>query len=110
MNIPCRIGLGTNRVRDTKEIRAVLKRAVEIGINFIDTANIYQGGQSEQTIGNTLSPYPKELVIATKSGMVRGSSPNNKPDYLRNCIEESMRKLKVDCITLYQLHRVDPDT
>src|SRR4030095_16730152 len=105
-----RIGLGTNRVTDTKETRAVLKRAVELGLNFIDTANIYTGGQSEQTIGDTLTPYPEGLIIATKGGMVRGAPANNQPDYLRNCIEESMKRLKTPTITHYQLHRVAPDT
>jgi pyridoxine 4-dehydrogenase len=98
-----RIGLGTNRITDTPEARALLQRAVELGVNFIDTAHIYSGGDSETTIGNTLSPYPEGLVIATKGGM-NGASP----EQLRSELQESLKRLKTDCIDLYQLHRVDP--
>jgi len=105
-----RIGLGTNRLTDSPETHELLNRATELGINFIDTANIYQGGKSEQTIGNTLSPYPEGLVIATKGGMVAGSPANNEPAYLRKELELSLSRLKTDCITLYQLHRVNPET
>jgi pyridoxine 4-dehydrogenase len=105
-----RIGLGTNRLRETSETRNLLKRAIELGINFIDTANIYQSGQSEQTIGSVLSPYPEDLVIATKGGMVSGSEPNNEPEYLRKCINESLERLKTGCIPLYQIHRLSPKT
>jgi hypothetical protein len=85
-----RIGLGSNRVTDTKETRAVLKHAIELGINFIDTADIYTGGASEQTIGDTLAPYPKVPSPSgrarwgyncNKGGMV-ASAPDNKPEYL----------------------------
>lgn len=105
-----RIGLGTNRLTDTTDNRALLKRAVELGINFIDTANIYQDGKSEQTIGNTLSPYPEGLVIGTKGGMVPGAEPNNEPEYLQKVLDESLERLGTDCITLYQIHRVSPKT
>jgi len=105
-----RIGLGTNRLTDTPQNRGLLQHAFKLGINFIDTANIYQGSKSEQTIGNTLSPYPEELVIATKGGIVAGSPANNEPAYLRKELELSLSRLKTGCITLYQLHRVNPDT
>lgn len=98
-----RLGLGTNRITDTAEARALLKRAVELGVNFIDTAHTYQGGDSETTIGRTLAPYAEGLVIATKGGM-NGASPNQ----LRADLEDSLQRLRTDCIDLYQLHRVDP--
>jgi aryl-alcohol dehydrogenase-like predicted oxidoreductase len=106
----CRVGLGTNRLTDTPQNHELLKHAASLGINFIDTANIYQSGASEKTIGNTLSPYPEDLVIATKGGMVPGSDANNEPEHLREAIEESLKRLKTNCITLYQLHRVNPET
>jgi len=105
-----RIGLGTNRLRESSETRNLLKRAVELGINFIDTANIYQSGQSEQTIGSVLSPYPEDLVIATKGGMVSGSEANNEPEYLRKCLNESLKRLKTGCVPLYHIHRLSPKT
>lgn len=104
-----RVGLGTNRLTDTSENKELLKHAVRLGINFIDTANIYQGSRSEQTIGNTLSPFSDDLIIATKGGMLRGAPANNDPDYLENAIDESLGRLKTNCITLYQLHRMNPD-
>jgi pyridoxine 4-dehydrogenase len=101
-----RIGLGTNRITDTPDAHYILKSAVELGINFIDTAHVYASGESEVSIGNTLAPYSNGLVIATKGGMGRGASPQQ----LRRELEESLRKLKTDCIDLYQLHRVDANT
>ncbi len=104
-----RIGLGTNRITDTEAARVVLLRAVELGVNFIDTADIYQRGESEKMIGKTLTPRPKGVVIATKGGMsVVDSSPNNDPSYLRQELEASLKSLRTDRIDLYQLHRVDP--
>jgi pyridoxine 4-dehydrogenase len=104
-----RLGLGTNRITDTEAARAVLGRAVELGINFIDTADLYQKGQSEETIAKTLAPYPPGLVIATKGGMSwADGSGINDPGYLRNALEASLKRLKRDHIDLYQLHRIDP--
>ncbi len=104
-----RIGLGTNRITDTEAAHGVLNSAVELGINFIDTADVYQKTQSEETIGNVLAPYPKDLVIASKGGMsLQDSSAINDPEYLRQAIVGSMKRLKSDRIDLYQLHRVDP--
>jgi aryl-alcohol dehydrogenase-like predicted oxidoreductase len=99
-----RVGLGTNRVTDTPEAHTLLKRAVELGVNFIDTAYRYAGGMSETTIGNTLAPYPEDLVVATKGGW-----DDTRPDEFRGLLEESLRRLRTDCIYLYQLHRVNPD-
>lgn len=98
-----RLGLGTNRITDTDEARSLLKKAVELGVNFIDTAHTYRDGASETTIGKTLAPYPENLVIATKGGM-QGASP----EQLRADLEDSLQRLKTSCIDLYQLHRVDP--
>jgi pyridoxine 4-dehydrogenase len=104
-----RIGLGTNRITDTETARAVLRRAVELGINFIDTADLYQKGQSEETIGKTFDPYPEGLVIASKGGMSwKDGSGINDPEYLRGVLDASLKRLKRDYIDLYQLHRIDP--
>jgi pyridoxine 4-dehydrogenase len=107
-----RLGLGTNRITDTPPARAVLRRAVELGVDFIDTADVYQANASESTIGETLGRMAPSIVIATKGGMVRtpdGRGSNGRPEYLRQAVEDSLRRLKVDCIELYQLHRVDPE-
>ncbi len=104
-----RIGLGTNRLTNTESANAVLRRAVELGINFIDTADLYQKGQSEETISNTFSPYPDGLLITTKGGMSwSDGSGINDPTYLRNALDASLKRLKRDYVELYQLHRVDP--
>ena len=100
-----RIGLGTNRLTDTPENRDFLTRAVEAGVNFIDTAHLYTGGASEQTIGTALAPFPDDLVIASKAGYHPGSG---RPERLRAEIEESFERLRSETITLYYLHRVDP--
>lgn len=97
-----RLGLGTNRIADNNESRMVLKLAVELGINFIDTADKY--GQSEEIIGQTLAPYPPGVVVATKGGW----SQSNSPAHLQACIDKSLRLLKLERRELWQLHRVDP--
>lgn len=99
-----RLGLGTNRITDTDAARQLLHRALELGVNFIDTARRYTDGASETTIGNTLAPYPKDVVIATKGGW-----GDTRPDQLRGYVEDSLKRLKTACIELYQLHRVNPD-
>lgn len=96
-----RLGLGTNRISNNDQSRMVLKLAVELGVNFIDTADKY--GQSEEVIGQTLAPYPPGVVVATKGGW----SESNSPEYLQECIDKSLRLLKVERIELWQLHRVD---
>ena len=100
-----RIGLGTNRLRHTRENVPFIKAAVAAGLQHVDTAHLYAGGESEQTIGEALSPFAPNVVVATKGGVGRGS-----PEVLRAEIEESLRRLRADTIALYYLHRVDPAT
>jgi pyridoxine 4-dehydrogenase len=91
---------------------AVLRRAVELEVNFIDTADSYGPAVSEELIAEALHPYPPELVIATKGGLTRpgpGSwEPDCRPERLKRCCEESLLRLKLDAIPLYQLHTPDP--
>ena len=98
--------------KDPEEVRRVLHRAVELGVNFIDTADSYGPAVSEPLIGSTLAPYPKGLVIATKGGLTRQGpdawAPVGRPEYLRQQLEMSLRYLRVERIDLYQLHRIDP--
>ncbi len=100
-----RIGLGTNRLRNSRENVAFVKDAVAAGVNVIDTAHAYTGGESEETIGAAFAPIPDDCVIATKGGWSSG-----RPEVLRSEIEESRRRLRTDSIPLYYLHRVDPGT
>ena len=90
----------------------VLKRAVELGVNLIDTADAYGPETSELLIAEALYPYPKGLVIATKGGNTRPGPdqwvPDGHPEYLKQCVDKSLNRLKLDRIDLYQLHRVDP--
>ena len=104
----CRIGLGTNRVRDNDENVAFIRAAVDAGVQMIDTAHLYTGGESEKTIGRALSAAGSRAVVATKGGY--GSAGRGKPEILRQEIEQSLSSLRVDCIALYYLHRVDPET
>jgi pyridoxine 4-dehydrogenase len=103
-----RIGLGTNRITDSEEAQILLRSAIDYGVNFIDTAHRYTNGVSETVIGNTLSPYSNGLVIATKGGLT-SDGPSSSPEALRSHLEDSLARLKTDCIDLYQLHRVDPN-
>ncbi len=100
-----RIGLGTNRLRNTAENVAFVREAVAAGVGHIDTAHTYTGGESEETIGAALSPAPGGCVVATKGGWTGA-----RPDVLRDEIETSLRRLRTDTIALYYLHRVDPET
>lgn len=97
---------------DKAEAQRVLRRVIDLGINFIDTADSYGPAVSEQLIADTLYPYPDELVIATKGGLTRPGPgrwvPNGRPDYLRKQCESSLKRLRVDEIDLYQFHRPDP--
>jgi pyridoxine 4-dehydrogenase len=115
-----RLGYGAMRItgdgvwgqpKDPKSAIAVLKRAVELGVNFIDTADAYGPQVSEQLIGEALSPYAKGVVIATKAGLTRQGPnkwlPVGRPEYLRQQVELSLRALKVDRLELWQLHRID---
>ena len=90
----------------------MLRRAVELGVTFIDTADSYGPYVSEDLIAQALYPYPDDLVIATKGGLLR-TGPNvwppcGRPEYLRQEVEMSLRRLKLERIDLYQLHRIDP--
>ncbi len=95
-----------------EESKRVLRRAVELGIDFIDTADSYGPDVSERLIGETLSPYPKDLLIATKGGLVRPGPdrwvPNGTPAHLKEACEGSLRRLRLEQIELYQFHRPDP--
>jgi pyridoxine 4-dehydrogenase len=116
-----RLGFGAMRITgdgiwgppaNVDEAKAVLRRAVELGVNFIDTADSYGPHVSEELIGETLHPYPDDLVIATKGGLERtgpGQWPaNGRPEHLVEALEGSLRRLKLDEIPLYQFHRPDP--
>jgi pyridoxine 4-dehydrogenase len=116
-----RLGFGAMRLtgkgiwgepKDVDEAKRVLKRAVELGVNFIDTADSYGPAVSERLIGEALSPFPKGLVVATKAGLTRQGPdqwlPVGRPEYLAQQVEMSLRFLKTDVIDLWQLHRIDP--
>jgi pyridoxine 4-dehydrogenase len=116
-----RLGFGAMRLTgpgiwgepaDPEGAREVLVRAVRLGVNFIDTADSYGPEVSERLIGETLYPYPEGLVIATKGGQARPGPgqwvPDGRPEHLREACEGSLRRLRLDRIDLYQLHRVDP--
>jgi pyridoxine 4-dehydrogenase len=97
---------------DRDEALAVLRRAVELGVNFIDTADSYGPRVSETLIAEALYPYPDDLVIATKGGLERPSPgpwpANGRPEHLKQACEGSLQRLKLEQIALYQLHRPDP--
>jgi pyridoxine 4-dehydrogenase len=116
-----RLGFGSMRITgegiwgepaDRAEAIRVLRRAVELGINFIDTADSYGPNVSEEIIAEALHPYPAGLVIATKGGFMRPGPnqwvENGKPEHLRSACEGSLRRLRLERIDLYQLHRIDP--
>ena len=117
-----RMGYGAMRITgdgiwgppaDREECLRVLKRAVELGVNFIDTADSYGPHVSEELIAEALHPYPPDLVIGTKGGLLR-TGPNQwpidaSPEHLREVLEGSLKRLNLEQIQLYQLHRVDPE-
>jgi pyridoxine 4-dehydrogenase len=100
-----RLGLGTNRVTDNDASRAVLRRAIELGVNFIDTAEMYR--QSEAVIGATLAPYPPGVVVSTKGGVTQQYQPANDPANIRRGIEQSLRRMRLEQLPFYFLHRLD---
>ena len=108
-----RLGFGAMRVvDDPDEGRRVLRRALELGVNLIDTADIYGAGRSEELIAEALHPYPDGLVIATKGGLGYGLQDrirDARPERLRQACDESLRRLRLERIDLYQLHRHDPE-
>lgn len=86
-----RIGLGTNRITNNFQAQALLKHAIQAGIHFIDTADIYSANASEATIGVTLAPYPQDVIIATKGGMIYGSwEADGRPEHLRRTLEQGL--------------------
>ncbi len=116
-----RLGFGAMRLcgpgiwgepEDPAAAEAVLRRVVELGINLIDTADAYGPEVNERQISSALYPYPDDLVIATKGGLVRSRprslEPNGTPEHLRAACEGSLRRLRLDRIDVYQLHRPDP--
>jgi pyridoxine 4-dehydrogenase len=116
-----RLGFGTMQLTgsgvwgepaDRAEAIAVLRRAVELGINLLDTADSYGPEVAERLVAEALHPYPAGLVIATKAGLTRPGPgewvPNGRPEHLRSACEGSLRRLKLERIDLYQLHRIDP--
>ena len=102
-----RIGLGTNRLTNTRDNLAFLKEAVAAGVNHVDTAHTYTGGHSEETVGAALSPARDGCLVSTKGGFRPGEG---RRDALTAQIEQSLRRLRTDGIALYYLHRVDPET
>jgi pyridoxine 4-dehydrogenase len=115
-----RLGFGAMRVTgegiwgwppDRENAKKVLRRAVDLGVNLIDTADAYGPETSELLIAEALHPYPKGLVIATKGGLTRPGPgewvPNCRPEYLSQCVDKSLTRLKLERIDLYQLHTVD---
>lgn len=117
-----RLGFGAMRLTgegiwgpppDRDEALSVLVRATELGVDFIDTANSYGPHHSEELIAEALFPYPDGLAIATKGGLERSGPnqwhPNGDPDVLRRELEGSLRRLRLDRVDLYQLHRIDPE-
>ena len=118
-----RLGYGTMRLvgdgawgepADPAEARRVLRRAVELGVTLIDTADAYGPEIAERLIGEALAPYPEGVVIATKGGITRQGPARTeyvgRAGYLIQCVEMSLRRLKLERIDLYQLHRIDPRT
>jgi len=116
-----RLGFGAMRLTgegiwgwppDRENARKVLRRAVELGANLIDTADAYGPETDELLIAEALYPYPKGLVVATKGGNTRPGPdkwvPDGRPEYLKQCVDKSLKRLKLERIDLYQLHRVDP--
>ena len=115
-----RLGFGAMRITgegiwgwppDRGNALEVLRRAVELGVDLIDTADAYGPETSELLIAEALHPYPKDLVIATKGGLTRPGPgqwvPNGRPEYLTRCVENSLKRLQLERIDLYQLHRID---
>lgn len=118
-----RLGYGTMRLvgegawgepADPDRAKRVLRRAVELGVTLIDTADAYGPEIAERLIAEALHPYPRDLVIATKGGITRQGPAKTeyvgRAGYLIQCVEMSLRRLRLDCIPLYQLHRIDPRT
>ena len=119
--VVCRLGYGAMRItgdgawgppRDRENAKKVLRSAVDLGVNFIDTADSYGPSVADELIAEALYPYAPDLVIATKAGYARSGpgawTPNGRPDHLRASCDESLKRLRVEAIALFQLHCVDP--
>jgi pyridoxine 4-dehydrogenase len=115
-----RLGFGSMRITgpgvwgepvDRDEAVRTVRRSVELGVDLIDTADSYGPFVSEDIIAEALHPYPSNVVLATKGGMIRTGpgewAPLGRPDYLKQCVEMSLRRLRVECIDIYQFHRPD---
>jgi aryl-alcohol dehydrogenase-like predicted oxidoreductase len=116
-----RVGFGAMRVcgpqvwgppKDRKAAHALFRRAIELGVNFFDTADSYGPHVDEELIAEALHPYPKDLVIGTKGGLLRPRAsawdPDGRPEHLKRALDGSLRRLKLERIDLYQLHAPDP--
>ena len=108
-----RMGFGAMRITGRDVAKAVLRRVVELGVNLIDTADSYGPAVSEELIAEALHPYPDDLVIATKGGLLR-TGPNEwpidgRPEHIKQVCDESLRRLRLEQIPLYQQHRPDPE-
>ena len=104
---------GYGEKRDRKEMINLILEAVDLGINFFDTAEVYGPFENEEILGEALKDYKDKVVIATKFGLEAGAkilTPNSKPEAIRKSIEGSLKRLKLEAIDLYYLHRVDPNT
>ncbi len=102
-----RLGFGTMRIRDA----AIVRRAVELGVTFVDTADIYLDGESERLIGKAFDTWPDGVAIGTKGGLHRGGDRfrDGRPEYLRSALDASLGRLRRDHVELYTLHRHDPE-
>ena len=101
--------------RDDAESLATIHRAIELGMNFLDTADVYGRGANEELVGRALKGKRDKVVLATKFGSVRDADgkwgdPNGRPDYVSTAIDASLKRLQVDCVDLYYQHRVDQNT
>src|SRR5215217_61586 len=103
-----RIGLGTNRLTTAPEHVTFVREAVAAGVRHIDTAHVYTGGESERAIGEALEGAAEDVLVATKGGY--GGAGQGRQDVLGAQIEQSLRSLRTEAISLYYLHRVDPET
>ena len=102
-----RLGFGTMRIKDS----AIVRRAVELGVTFVDTADIYLDGESERLIGEAFDSWPEGVAIGTKGGLNRGGERfrDGRPEYLRSALDASLARLRRDHVELYTLHRHDPE-
>jgi aryl-alcohol dehydrogenase-like predicted oxidoreductase len=110
LKLPSRIGLGTNRLQNLDDASAaqLLRRAVELGVAMIDTADVYGGSESERRIGASLPRLPRRPFLATKGGMIRPDGLDGSPRHLRAALRASLGRLGVERVDLYYLHRPDP--